>query len=462
MGLGTIVAHRRCVLVAAVFAAAMLLPLPLAWAQGTKPSASGWSTEVASPKAAAAPVTGRKPPTAAGEPEVAGKMARARATGVLLEGDAQRTRIRLEVSSPITANIYALSNPYRVIADIPDIDFNLPVGSGRHPHGLVTAFRYGLFEIGRSRVVIDAAGPVAIEGARFMAAAEGAGGQLVFDLVRISAEQFAQLEQKARQASLRQSAYDDADTKGPSGPALPPGGKARPVVVIDPGHGGPDPGTVAGAKLTEKDIVLAVGRQLRTLLLAGRRYDVHMTRNQDVFVPLDGRLRLSRKVGADLFVSLHIDALPESGVAQSVRGASIYILSERASDETARRLADKENASDTLAGLESVPSSQEDHVRSILIDLMRRETANYSAAFRGLLTTKLKSRIALSREPQRAAAFKVLKQADTPSVLIELGYMSHPEDRALISKSEWQRQVAASIAEAIDAYFVGREAKAHP
>lgn len=442
--------RRRFSLLLAAF---LLVPAPLCRAQG------GWSTEVAGPPKAAPPVaTPSRRPAAAHPSEQPGRKAntaaRTRATAAQIEGDSQRTRFRLELSAAVGANIYALSEPYRVVADLPDVDFALPAGSGRRPHGLISAYRYGLFEAGRARIVIDTTGPVGIENARFEPGPSG--GHLVFDIVRTTPERFAAQEQAQREASFRQSRFDDGVAP------IPPGAKLRPVIVIDPGHGGPDPGTVAGPKLSEKDVVLAVGRQLRSLLAATRRYDVHMTRDQDVFVSLDGRLRFSRKVGADLFISLHIDALAEAGLAQSVRGASIYILAERASDESARLLADKENASDVLAGLENVPASDEDNVRSILFDLVRRETANFSANFRNLLTSKLKSRISLAREPQRSAAFKVLKQAETPAVLIELGYMSHAEDRALIAKPEWQRQVAIAIAEAVETYFATRAAEARP
>jgi N-acetylmuramoyl-L-alanine amidase len=235
-------------------------------------------------------------------------------------------------------------------------------------------------------------------------------------------------------------------------------GRIRPVIVIDPGHGGVDPGAVSAGiagqpPVLEKTVVLAVSKLLAAALLASGRYDVVLTRSGDTFVPLAERLNQSRRLSADLFISIHADSVATNIKAQGVRGATVYMLSDQASDEQARRLAEKENAADQAAGLPTAVALDTDQVRNILVDLMRRETAEFSAGFRSAVVAELGRRIAMARAPERAAAFVVLKQTDVPAVLIELGYMSNAQDQKLLQSAAWQSQVATSITAAIERYF---------
>jgi N-acetylmuramoyl-L-alanine amidase len=365
-------------------------------------------------------------------------------------GTEDRVRFTLALDRPIEAAVYTVADPYRVIVDLPDVEFRLPPEAGQGRTGLVSGFRYGVFQAGRSRIVLDTAGPVMID--RLSNGRSRAGGaEVAFDIVRIDRAEFQAIAaaEAARGTALR-------GTRPETSPAPKSAKSGRPVVVIDPGHGGLDPGTVAGADLTEKALVLSVGRQIRAAIAALGRIDVHLTRSDDVFVPLDERVRMARNLGADLFISLHADAIAEREYTGLVRGATIYTLSDRASDEVARRAAEKENASDILAGVEASAPGEEDHVRSILSDLLKRETSDFSSEIRNLLLDKLKGKVTLSKDPRRSAAFAVLRQAETPSVLMELGYLSNPEDRARMITPEWQRQVAAAVAAAVDQYFAKR------
>ena len=206
--------------------------------------------------------------------------------------------------------------------------------------------------------------------------------------------------------------------------------------------------------------MLEVARRVERRLRATGRYRVALTRDRDVFLSLDQRVNVSAEAGADLFVSLHADSLASKEYATQVRGATVYTLSERASDEQARLMAEKENASDQAAGIDSgALSAENEAVRSILYDLMKRETSNFSTDFSNLLVSRLRKAVSVSRDPQRSAAFRVLKQARAPSVLIELGFLSNDADARLMREAEWQGKVAQSIVAAIDAFFDKRTAR---
>ena len=373
-----------------------------------------------------------------------------------VEIDGKNTRFELDLTRGVTAEVFTLANPYRVIIDLPDVGFKLKPGTGQSSQGLVSAFRYGLFAERKGRVVIDTVGPVKIQSARMSRIDCSGGTALKITLEPMDAAAFGNgtgAQNSAPTAEAREGREDR--------PATVPKGKSKPVIVIDPGHGGIDPGATGINNATEKSIVLAVALAMKTVLGDTGRYDIRLTRASDVFISLDRRLKFSTDAEADLFISLHADSIEEKAVAENIRGATIYTLSEKASDEQARLKAEKENASDLIAGLENVDQSGKDQVKNILIDLMKRETSNFSADFSNVVASKLGKATPMSRDPQRSAAFKVLKQSHAPSVLIELGYMSNTRDQQQMATPQWQKQVAASIAAAVRAYF-GKRTAEHP
>jgi N-acetylmuramoyl-L-alanine amidase len=420
---------------------------PAAWAQSDLPAMLNWLTATGGAK------------TAVDNTNEKAKVVRespapplSQATGVEVVGDRQSTLFQLTLSRGVTAEVYSLANPYRVIIDLPSVSFRLPEEAGRTGRGLVSAFRYGEFAEGKARIVLDTTGPVAIGKAAMTNARSGGGVVLTVELQTTNAEAFGDGTGGGRQQTSDDGTALERSVETP-GPKRSAAGK--PVIVIDPGHGGIDPGAVGAGNLLEKNLVLSVAQKLRARLEGSGRYTVVATRSRDVFVSLNDRLKISRAAHSDLFISIHADSI-EQIYASNIKGATVYTLSERASDAEAKAIAEKENASDLIAGLDVGPGEENDDVKNILIDLMKRETANFSTEFSRTLVRKMSANVTLSRDPERAAAFKVLRQTHAPSVLVELGYVSNPEESRLMQSGAWQQKVADSIAAAIDAFFAKR------
>ena len=219
------------------------------------------------------------------------------------------------------------------------------------------------------------------------------------------------------------------------------------LIVLDPGHGGVDPGAIGRAGTYEKDVALATAREVARQLEATRRYHVRLTRDDDEFIPLHERVTLARAAGGDLFLSIHADALPNA----SMRGASIYTLSEQASDRQTAALAARENRADLIAGIDL--SQHEPVVSEILLDLARRQTNNRSIQLARELVTDLGHQVPMLSNSHRSAGFAVLKAPDIPSALVEIGCLSNRDEERLLQRAAYQRKVAGGLVRSINDYF---------
>jgi N-acetylmuramoyl-L-alanine amidase len=383
------------------------------------------------------------------------------ASDARLAGDARQTRFVLDLDKTIQFRAFALADPYRVVVDIPQVSFQLAAGVGTAGRGLIKAFRYGLVMPGGSRIVFDLTGPARIAHSYVLDAANGQPPRLVLELEGVDRTTFVQSLAAESRPELRPAIADAADKAVAAEPAAPPKPAApadlRPVVVIDPGHGGIDNGTQASNE-SEKNLVLGFGLALRDRIEKSGKYRVVMTRTDDTFIPLADRVRIARNQSAALFVSIHADALPRGeGDAQ---GATIYTLSDRASDSEAERLAEAENKADAIGGVNLTEEPTD--VADILIDLAQRETRTFSNRFARLLMGEMKNTVRMHKHPLKSAGFKVLKAPDVPSVLVELGYVSNKGDLEHLVSENWRSRTVGSMAQAIDAFFAKRLATAGP
>jgi N-acetylmuramoyl-L-alanine amidase len=355
-------------------------------------------------------------------------------------GDDQRVRFVADVSAPVEAAVFALADPYRIVIDLPEVHFVLPEMAGTTGRGLISAFRYGLISRGKSRIVIDVTGPVAIDKQYTVPAADGQPARLVIDVVPTTREEFVAAAKAYRDShEVALAKTDSAEAEG--APDLP-------LIVLDPGHGGIDFGARGESGTQEKDVVLAFAKVLGDKLVATDRYRVTYTRKDDSFIALGERVQIARDQHAGLFVSIHANSFP----GNSVRGAIVYTVSDEASDKMAADLAKSENQSDALAGID-IDLQDSDQVKDILFDLTRRETHNFGIAFAQALVKNLGAATRMFKVPHQQASFKVLEAPDVPSALLELGYLTNAEDEKQLKSAEWQGKVADAMVGAIDGYF---------
>lgn len=342
--------------------------------------------------------------------------------------------MRLGLTAAVPFRVFTLDAPARLVMDFKGLDpegFSAaPFKAGKSPF---VDLRMGVYEPGWTRLVADLSQPLGLDDVQMKT--EGATGTalLSLKLVPVSSDAFA-----ARAGPPPGLEWIPA---GP--PDLPVAGPEAFVVVLDPGHGGIDPGAQRGG-ISEKTLMLDLSRRLADRLRAGGDVTVHLTREVDRFVSLDERLALAQSVHADLFLSLHADALSEGGA----RGATFYTLSEDASDSATAKLAARHNRADLLAGADL--SASEDGITRVLLDIARRETDPRSRALaRRLVASFEAAQVPLNGRPLREAGFSVLSSAEIPSVLVEVAFLSSPRDLANVADPAWQNRVLDGLEAAI-------------
>ena len=373
---------------------------------------------------------------------------RVTASGARIAGDAARTRFVFDLSQKVDMSVFSLADPYRIVIDLPPIDFQFEQSANEIGRGLIERWRYGQFSADNSRLILDLSGPAVVDRSFVLPPKDDQPARLVVDLLKTTPDAF---RAAAAVASIREGRRD----RIPKTDRLPIGAgrRLRPLIVIDPGHGGVDTGAVGRLKIPEKTIVLDFASVLRHKLQETGEFEVKLTRTEDVFVSLKDRVVFARNLEADLMISVHADTVRQ----RSVKGASVYTLSEKASDKVSQELADRENRSDLLAGLHI--EDTEDDVSDILLDLTRRETKNFSVYAGRRIVKELKESVGVVKNPLRSAAFKVLRAPDVPSLLIELGFLSNRENETLLTSAEWREKAADAIVVSLRQFFAARLAK---
>jgi N-acetylmuramoyl-L-alanine amidase len=373
------------------------------------------------------------------------------------------TRFVMDISGAVPYRAFVLNNPPRVVIDLPVMPWSAPMNKGDASR-VVKSYRHGTYQGDTMRVVLDLARPAIISSHTRLPPDQGRPWRYVFDLKPVDPITFQQaVNRVVTGGGAPKTATKNTDpatttiivdeittTTGKKTTLIAPSVVKKPLIVIDAGHGGVDPGALATNGMREKVITLAVARKVRDKLQASGRYRVRMTRDNDTYIKLPERVAIARRASSDLFVSLHADTIGRP----NVQGASVYTLSQVASDAESAKLAARENAVDSLVNVD-VGENVDADVQDILIDLVTRDTMNQSKiladttvrTFRALGVTTLPQR------PHRSAGFAVLKSPDIPSILIEMGYLSNRSEAVKLSSDAHREKIANAVVETIDRFF---------
>ncbi|MET3897023.1 N-acetylmuramoyl-L-alanine amidase [Devosia sp. UYZn731] len=359
----------------------------------------------------------------------------------------ERARLVIDLGTQTQFSLTSLSGPDRLAIDVRAGAITLTAPEGT-PSGTGIVSGYAVQQIGADRVrtTLTLSSPAQVQQAYVLDPFEDQPARLVVDIIPATLEQFATNVKNDLTAASGMVAPKVADAPTPAGGSELPIA-TKPLVVIDPGHGGIDSGAETASGIKEKAIVLAFGLRLQQLLVASGRFDVALTREDDSYLKLEDRVALARTNKADLFVSIHADSFQQP----EIRGASVYVRDENATDVLDKVLADGENRSDVVAGYTMPQTAPE--VVDILVELMRREMRVQSYTAAQSIVHQLEPSVELRRFPVRQADFLVLQAPDVPSVLIELGFLSNAQDMSNLLESGWQDRTADAVARGISLYF---------
>ena len=384
-------------------------------------------------------------------------------------------RVVIDLGSKVPFQHQSYDDPPRLVIELPDVAWQLPERRGTRAYRMVRGFQFGRQNDGTSRLIIDVDQPFEIETVFELPPSDSSGYRIVTDLAPLP-EDVAMRRQRVRStnyaAEAREPTASHRPVRRPSSERERTGprqsvengtdaGNAAPIpsprpsllppkrmIVLDPGHGGIDPGASGQKGTLEKNVVLTMALELRRQLVDTGRYDVILTRDDDSFVRLRDRLQIARASDGHLFLSLHADSLATDS---DVFGAAVYTLSDQASNEEAERLASTENRADILGGIDL--SHHEPLVTQILIDLAQRDANSKSLKIGEILVEELGKVTKLLRKRRQQAGFVVLKSPDMPSALVELGYLSNEKDERRLTDQDHLGDLAKGIVKAIDRYF---------
>jgi N-acetylmuramoyl-L-alanine amidase len=357
--------------------------------------------------------------------------------GVRLSPFGEKIRFVVDVDGKPTYKTFALDNPPRLVLDVSRGIWAVPKAS-MIPKGV----RHARHKTDVYRLVVEMNKPIQSINTSYL---EGTPNRVIVDVTKVTSLDTslgAHVSKRKPPVFDKPIVKKDIFIKG-----------SKPIIVIDPGHGGKDPGATGVTGLHEKDLVLKMAQELKDILDDTRRYDVRLTRYNDRFIVLKDRVKIAQANKADLFISIHADAHTEA----EAQGASVYTLSENASDAEAAMLAAKENKADLIGGIDLSGESLE--VTSILVDLVQRETMNLSSRFASFLVDSLSKKITLKKNTHRFAGFAVLKAPDTASVLLELGFLSNSHEEWQLKQRSYRDKIARGIVHGIDNYFAWKKKK---